>query len=167
MDGSALIGFSHNIPQLRRALQRAPAEVMRDVDRNLGRGAREVSRTARDLAPKATSLLTQSIQTGRLSLSEHTVSALAGYAGPVEQGRRPGAMPPLQDLIDWIRTRRIQPAGPGVKTQRDLAFVIGRKIAREGTAAQPFMEPALERNESTLQRLMVQAAESGMTRAMA
>ena len=42
----------------------------------------------------------------------------------------------------WIRRKGITPVF--ARNQRDLAFLIRRKIARTGTPAQPFMEPAFD-----------------------
>jgi hypothetical protein len=169
MEGRAVrIRVDHNVGELAAALQRAPAIVMQEVDRGAGRGALALGRTARDLAPKATSELAGSITTVRIRQGEHMVQARKAHAGPMEIGRRPGGpMPPIQPLIDWIRARKIQPKGDGVETERDLAFVIGRKIARDGTAAQPFMGPALEASQDTLRATMAAASQAGVRRAFA
>lgn len=160
--------FEHNLPDLRRALQRAPVECMRGLDRGMGRGALHIMRLARSKAPKATSLLTQTILAGRIGLGEHIITALAGYAGPVEQGRDPGGpMPPLQPIIDWIRARRIEPKGAGIKTERDLAWVIARKIQRDGSPAQPFMQPALAEGLPLAARMATDGAMAGARRAFA
>lgn len=162
------IRVDHNVGELAAALKRAPAIVMQEVDRGAGRAALELGRTARNLAAKATSDLAQSIIAVRIREGEHLVQARKAYAGPVEIGRKPGGpMPPIQPLIDWIRTRRIQPEGAGVKTERDLAFLIGRKIARDGTEAQPFMGPALATGGDTLRATMGAATQAGVRRAFA
>ena len=162
-----MIRIKHNIPSLRRALRRAPAKVMRELDAGVRRGAKEVMRDARDLAPKATSLLTQSIRTQRIGMAEQAVIADAQHALATEIGRKPGLMPPVQSLIDWIRTVKIEPNAEGVRNERDLAFVIGRKIARDGIEAQPYMAPALRKNESRLNQIMRESAIRGVQRAFA
>jgi hypothetical protein len=57
------------------------------------------------------------------------------YGGAVEFGRRPGKMPPVEPLERWAA---IKLGTPGI------GFVIARKIARQGTKAQPFVEPAFK-----------------------
>lgn len=161
------IRVDHNVGELTAALQRAPAIVMREVDRGVGRSAFELVNKARELAPKATSDLTNAIKAHRIREGEHIVQARKAYAGPMEIGRKPGPMPPIQPLIDWIRARKIKPKGDGVETERDLAFVIGRKIARDGTEAQPFMGPALEASQDTLRATMAAASQAGVRRAFA
>jgi hypothetical protein len=46
-------------------------------------------------------------------------------------GRKPGKFPPLDDIVDWIRAKRIKPEGK--TTERQLAFLFARKIAQKGT----------------------------------
>jgi len=46
------------------------------------------------------------------------------------QGRGPGGFPPPQTIIDWIIAKPIQVTDISIES---LAFLIGRKIAREGT----------------------------------
>lgn len=58
-----------------------------------------------------------------MQVSDHLVFAI--------QGRGPGKFPPLDDIVDWIMTKPIQIDGD--ITVNQLAFLIGRKIAREGT----------------------------------
>lgn len=48
-----------------------------------------------------------------------------------EYGRAPGRMPPRSAIEQWIEAKGIIPTGTTVK---GLAFLIARKIAREGTS---------------------------------
>lgn len=146
------IRIEHDLPRLRAALKRAPSLVLRELDRSLARGAKEIARDARDRAPKATSGLTQSILATRIGQADHVVQATAGHARAVEQGRRPGPMPPVQSIEDWMKARRIGSSDP--RERRRSAFAIARAIGRRGTRAQPFMRPALEENRSRLDQLM-------------
>lgn len=47
-------------------------------------------------------------------------------------GRRPGKMPPVEDILDWIRAKKITPKDPKT-SERQLAFIFALKIARSGT----------------------------------
>lgn len=47
-------------------------------------------------------------------------------------GRRPGKFPPIDDILDWIRVKGIQPRDSKT-TERQLAFLFARKIAQSGT----------------------------------
>ena len=53
---------------------------------------------------------------------------LDGYA--YLAGRAAGKMPPVQNILEWVQARGIQPL---TGTQTGLAWAIAKKIAREGT----------------------------------
>jgi hypothetical protein len=55
-------------------------------------------------------------------------------------GRRPGKLPPIQPILDWIIAKGINPDGISKKS---LAFLIARKIANEGTDIFQGARPAL------------------------
>lgn len=60
---------------------------------------------------------------------------VADYYWYVENGRNGGKFPPMDKIMQWIDDKGIEPypSSNGVlPTQRQLAFLIGRKIAREG-----------------------------------
>ena len=71
--------------------------------------------------------------------------SLADYWYYVEHGRGPGKFPPPPAIQNWIEVKPVTPV-PGVDgrtpTVQQLSFLIGRKIAREGTEPKPFFEPA-------------------------
>ena len=68
----------------------------------------------------------------------------------VENGRKAGKMPPVQNIFEWIRNKRtiqvetISKSADRIAATRSLAYVIARKIGREGTKKQPFAVPALQ-----------------------
>jgi hypothetical protein len=63
----------------------------------------------------------------------------ASYALALEYGRKPGKFPPLKSIQLWIDAKGLtqQPGGASVtaneKGYSSLAFLIGRKIAQNGT----------------------------------
>lgn len=60
---------------------------------------------------------------------------LEDYWKYVEDGRGPGKFPPPDKILQWIRMKPIlpQPMSNGkLPTEKQLAFLIGRKIANEG-----------------------------------
>lgn len=73
--------------------------------------------------------------------------SLADYFKFVEEGRGPGKFPPVDKINLWISVKPITPY-PGkngkLPSVEQLSFLIGRKIATEGTSPQPFFEPAKE-----------------------
>ena len=47
-------------------------------------------------------------------------------------GRKPGKFPPIDDILDWIRAKKISPRDAKT-TERQLAFLFARKISQSGT----------------------------------
>jgi hypothetical protein len=76
------------------------------------------------------------------------------YADVIEQGRRPGRKPPpSESLIQWIKDKNIKPRdanGKFIKVnnvdnwRKGLAFIIGRKIAKDGFKGVHYWEEAIE-----------------------
>ena len=62
------------------------------------------------------------------------IATLSGehYTQQLVEGREPGRFPPIQSIIDWIGFKGIRPIEENMKIS-SLAFLIARKIAREGT----------------------------------
>ena len=62
---------------------------------------------------------------------------LEHYWKYVEYGRRPGKFPPIDAIKGWIKVKPVVPdARTGkVPSEDQLAFLIARKISREGTPA--------------------------------
>lgn len=76
---------------------------------------------------------------------------LADYWIYVEKGRKKGKFPPPHRIKEWIMVKPVKPAVRNGKlpTVDQLAYLIGRKIATEGTKPAPFFKPA---KDDALQR---------------
>jgi hypothetical protein len=122
-----------------------------NVDRALHRGAVEVSREARDRAPKAFGVLTDAIIAKRVDWNEYHIVAGVNYAHAIEYGLPPGRMPPHRPLLAWVKAKRIGNRGE----EDNTAYVIRRSIADRGTRPQPFMRPALNVFRSRLRELVI------------
>lgn len=63
------------------------------------------------------------------------IFSLQDYYYYVEYGRRAGKQPPIEAIEEWIRVKPIIPYAVNGKVPdtRQLAFLIARKIGREGT----------------------------------
>jgi len=140
--------IDHNIPDIRKVI-RGLGSNQPKIDAVLSKGAGWISNDAKELAAKNTSQMAESIKPRKVSMLVHEVLADTNYARAVEEGTRPGGFPPEQSILDWIKTARIQPDDPFME-QEDLAFVIARSIYKRGTPAQPFMEPAVEKNATRI-----------------
>lgn len=80
--------------------------------------------------------------------------SLEEYWKWVEEGRAPGKFPPLNKIEDWIRIKPIAPypdAKGKVPSNEQLAFLIGRKIARKGTEGKHLLDNALENTQDWME----------------
>lgn len=87
--------------------------------------------------------------------------SLEEYWKYVEEGRGPGKFPPLDKIEEWIRIKPVAPYPDSqgrVPTVKQLAFLIGRKIAEEGTEGQHLLEEAIN-NTQDWERLMEEAID--------
>lgn len=73
--------------------------------------------------------------------------SLASYWKYVENGRRPGKFPPMNKILEWIKIKPVIPRpmnGLKPPTEPQLAFLIARKIARDGIKPGNQFEEALK-----------------------
>ena len=139
--------------QLQEAVQRAPSALRRRLKAAVNRSAAELSRDARDFAPKAFTTLTNSIRSRLDGELARIVGPNVDYGVYVEKGAGPGGAPSLQAMLDWVRVKRITPNNPQ-HDEQDLAFMIRRSIARKGTEPQKYMEPAVDAKRDRITNLM-------------
>lgn len=64
---------------------------------------------------------------------------LEDYYKYVEEGRRPGKFPPVDKILEWIKVKNGK-----LPTEKQLAFLISRKIANEGTKGTYDLEKAID-----------------------
>lgn len=86
---------------------------------------------------KATGNLINSISTTIRTngTSINVILNVADYFRYVENGRGAGKFPPPDKILQWIQAKPVIPrpmANGKLPTEKQLAFLIGRKIAREG-----------------------------------
>lgn len=98
---------------------------------------------------KASGNLIRSIKPIEIEFSSNKMSgsiSLANYWKYVEYGRRPGKFPPPKKILDWIKIKPVIPRPVnGIKpTEKQLAFLISRKIARDGIEAGNQFKEALD-----------------------
>lgn len=85
--------------------------------------------------------------------------SLADYWKYVENGRLPGKFPPPDKILEWIRIKPIVPDERNGKlpTEKQLAFLIGRKIAEEGIEAGNQLRNTLEDLNNTISERIEEA----------
>lgn len=71
--------------------------------------------------------------------------SLADYWKYVEHGRGPGKFPPPDKILEWVRIKPVIPRpmeNGKLPTDKQLAYLIGRKIARDGIEPTPALYTA-------------------------
>lgn len=120
------------------------------VGENMRGTAQELAPTGADARLRVAIKIEPTEEIGAtVGIHEGTVveGELVDYARAVEEGRDPGSFPPTHvgsGLWRWVQ-RKLGVAGPEAE---EVAFMVGRKIEREGTAAQPYMGPAFEQHKN-------------------
>jgi len=97
------------------------------------------------------------------------------YAWFIEFGRKPGKMPPIQPLADWVHTKRLAGSysikkghrrlgGKKRKEAEDLsmAYAIATKIARDGTKPFPFLTVAFRQSKQAALDVFIRMLARGM-----
>ena len=82
--------------------------------------------------------------------------SLEDYWKYVEEGRGPGKFPPLGKIEEWITVKPIAPYPDSrgrIPSTKQLAFLIGRKIANEGTEGKHLLENALEYTQEWISKI--------------
>ena len=148
-------GINHNTNEIVLKLRGYPKKLIPHVDKAAHSFIQRITATAKQEAPEADSTLKNSIKVKKKGLLNYESAPSVNYAVPVEKGTKKGGVAPLQSLIDWIKVRRIKPYTKGWDI-RDLAFAIQQKIKKDGTPAQPFMEPAFFKHRPQLDDLIQQ-----------
>ena len=77
--------------------------------------------------------------------------SLADYWKYIEYGRRPGKMPPVSAIENWIKVKHIIPHSMQLKSGKtviptipQLSFLIARKIGRDGIQPRPLFKKSFE-----------------------
>ncbi len=115
------------------------------IGRFLDRGAIFIQSRAREHAPVDTNRLRGSITVNPTSTRQREVGTNVGYGLFVEKGTRPHFPPPAA-LQGWATRHGF--SGP------NAGFLVARAIARKGTKAQPFMDPAAKEAEGFIRSLV-------------
>lgn len=108
------------------------AAIKDKLEENGSNATHQLSNSIKDIVKFDGKYLTVSIQ-------------LEDYYKYVENGRKVGKFPPVEKIKEWIKVKPVIPRGKNgkVPNENQLSYLIGRKIAREGTRANPFLEPTI------------------------
>ena len=84
---------------------------------------------------------------------------LQDYFQYAEYGRRPGKMPPVNKILQWIEFKHLVPRSNNgrVPTTRQLAFAISKHIAKYGTQGKHLLQQTIDETYDTLVDRLVEA----------
>lgn len=80
----------------------------------------------------------------------------------VENGRKAGKMPPVKPILEWIQKRNIVPyrnEDGKIPSLNSLAFLIARKIGKQGTKGIQFLSKSLDQTKDYFDSLVSDAIE--------
>lgn len=175
IDQKSLQKLNGNFDEFARELMLACKEALKALGQRIVSQAQMNLKRGKNVA---TSLL---INSGRTA--EHADgSILAGfptkYAHYVEFGRRAGKWPPFNEILRWVKIRRIatlhnrqERKELGVTKLQDYiietyntAFLIQRSIGTKGTKPHPFLYPAFEKNKRAYEQVIRKGAREIMNK---
>ena len=93
--------------------------------------------------------------------------SLASYWKYVEYGRRPGKFPPPDAILNWVKIKPILPRpmnGLKPPSEKQLAFLISRKIAKNGIKAGNQLQEALEVTWNKWENILSQSISEDIQR---
>lgn len=115
------------------------------------------------LADSVGELYRKQLEDGGVSTSRKPIRAIVEFNGDqllisfelndywkyVEYGRKPGKMPPVDSIADWIKIKRIipEPINGKIPDTKQLAFMIARKIGRDGVEGKHVINKTVYTNE--------------------
>ena len=118
------------------------------------------------LADSVGELYRKQLEDGGVNTSSNPIRAIVEFNGDqllisfelndywkyVEYGRKPGKQPPVDSIADWIKIKRIipEPINGKIPDTKQLAFLIARKIGRDGVEGKHIMNKMIHSNQMDL-----------------
>ena len=141
--------YVEGLDELLRKMDRLPAEVQRECFKAMQRASLDIIADAKGNLRANGSVVTgnlrasgkvQKVDDKTLDVGFFSSDSDKGYASYVEYGRKPGKMPPPDILEAWAYKKfRLSH-----KDARSMAWALAHSIAKKGTKARPYFEPAVE-----------------------
>lgn len=142
--------YVEGLDELLRKMDRLPAEVQRECFKAMQTASLDIIADAKTNLRVNGSVVTGNLRaSGKVQKVDDKTLDVGffssdardkGYASYVEYGRKPGKMPPPDILEAWAYKKfRLSH-----KDARSMAWAMARSIAKKGTKARPFFEPAVE-----------------------
>ena len=142
--------YVEGLDELLRKMDRLPAEVQRECFKAMQSASLDIIADAKSNLRANGSVVTGNLRaSGKVQKVDDKTLDVGffssdvkdkGYASYVEYGRKPGKMPPPDILEAWAYKKfRLSH-----KDARSAAWALARSIAKKGTKARPYFEPAVE-----------------------
>ena len=142
--------YVEGLDELIRKMDRLPAEVQRECFKAMQTASLDIIADAKTNLRVNGSVVTGNLRaSGKVQKVDDKTLDVGffssdardkGYASYVEHGRKPGKMPPPDILEAWAYKKfRLSH-----KEARSKAWALARSIAKKGTKARPFFEPAVD-----------------------
>lgn len=142
--------YVEGLDELLRKMDRLPADVQRECFKAMQSASLDIIADAKGNLRVNGSVVTGNLRaSGKVQKVDDKTLDVGffssdvrdkGYASYVEHGRKPGKMPPPDILEAWAYKKfRLSH-----KEARSAAWALARSIAKKGTKARPFFEPAVE-----------------------
>lgn len=141
--------YVEGLDELLRKMDRLPAEAQRECFKAMQTASLDIIADAKSNLRVNGSVVTgnlrasgkvQKVDDKTLDVGFFSLDSDKGYASYVEYGRKPGKMPPPNILEAWAYKKfRLSH-----KEARSMAWALARSIAKKGTKARPYFEPAVE-----------------------
>ena len=142
--------YVEGLDELLRKMDRLPAEVQRECFKAMQSASLDIIADAKTNLRVNGSVVTGNLRaSGKVQKVDDKTLDVGffssdvenkGYARYVEYGRKPGKMPPPDILEAWAYKKfRLSH-----KDARSAAWALARSIAKKGTKARPYFEPAVE-----------------------
>ena len=141
--------YVEGLDELLRKMDSLPAEVQRKCFKAMQSASLDIIADAKGNLRANGSVVTgnlrasgkvQKVDDKTLDVGFFSSDSDKGYASYVEYGRKPGKMPPPDILEAWAYKKfRLSH-----KDARSAAWALARSIAKKGTKARPYFEPAVE-----------------------
>lgn len=142
--------YVEGLDELLRKMDRLPADVQRECFKAMQSASLDIIADAKGNLRVNGSVVTGNLRaSGKVQKVDDKTLDVGffssdardkGYASYVEHGRKPGKMPPPDILEAWAYKKfRLSH-----KDARSMAWAMARSIAKKGTKARPYFEPAVE-----------------------
>ena len=144
------------VPELNKALAAMSKQAVAAADRGLQKaGLHIVADAQENLRKDQTNTTGRLSQSGRVQRSKEAgggwdagfMSQDKSYAGAVEYGRRPGRIPPPDEMSAWAYKKLHL---RDWKQARAIGWGAAVNIGKHGTKGKPYFAPALEKNRTRI-----------------